>query len=92
MPQPYPQHICDRARRLAEVHPSHVVSELTGVSQSVLYRMKRRNWKAPRTTHPLRQRPTDYAIRRKYMTIDEAAAHYKTSTRAIVRWDREMRA
>ncbi len=93
MPQPYPQHICDRARRLAEVHGKlSVVSEITGIPASSLWFMRRRGWTAAATTRPFRAMPTDYAIQRPRLGFRGSRKHYKTGSYCIRRWDEELRA
>lgn len=86
------QALCDRARRLYEVHPERVVIELTGICSASLSRIRRRGWQAFPKGFKQRPRPNDFAIQNRYMTGFELAAHYRTSNAIIARWRRELRA
>lgn len=83
--------LCDRARRLYQVHPESVVIELTGISSASLSRLRRRNWKPLEPGFKQRPRPSDFAIQNRHMTGHELAAHYRTSNAIIARWRRELR-
>jgi hypothetical protein len=82
--------MCDRARRLAEVHRLSVVSRITGIPQPTLWFMRKRGWIASGTTRPFRRMPTDYAIQSAHMGFTELRSYYKTGSCCIRRWDREL--
>ncbi|HYI43684.1 MAG TPA: hypothetical protein VD768_08700 [Sphingomicrobium sp.] len=86
-----PQETIDRVRRLLQVHPQGVVAEICGVSIVSIYRASRRGWRAGRAGHPVRPMPSDFAIQVRHLSNVELVAHYRTSTRAIARWRRELR-
>lgn len=86
-----PPAVCARAKLLSSVHPERTVSELTGVSRSTIYHLKKRGWRAVPTTCRQRQRPTDFAIQVRYMNRAELVAHYHTSNSIVARWGRELR-
>lgn len=91
MPRPLSQPVCDRARRLAEVHRLSVVSRITGVPAPTLWSLRKRGWKASPTTRPFRSMPTDYAIQRPRLGFRGSREHYKTGSCCIRRWDRQLR-
>lgn len=91
MPRPHSQAMCDRARRLADVHRLSVVSRITGVPAPTLWSLRKRGWKASDTTHPFRRMPTDYAIQRPRLGFRGSREHYKTGSYCISRWDRQLR-
>jgi len=88
---PIPQSVCDRARRLAEVHGQHTVAQIIGTSPSVVWQMARRGWKAATPGHPIRPMPSDFPIQVNHMGYTELCAHYRTGTSVIRRWKRELR-
>ena len=88
--RPLPPELCERARRLAQVHCECVVTELTGLGPASLHRLKKRGWKAFPKGFNQRPRPTDFAIQCRHMTVLELAAHYRTSNSIIARWKREI--
>jgi hypothetical protein len=91
MPRPHSQAMCDRARRLSEVHGKlSIVSRITGIPAPSLRSMRERGWKAPKTTRPFRPMPTDYAIQRTRLGFRGSREHYKTWSYCIQRWDREL--
>jgi hypothetical protein len=86
----YPQAVHDRARSLTETHGLCVAAEILGIHRCALWRMKSRDWKPGRPGRQ-RSRPTDFAIQHKHMTHEELRAHYKTSSKCVTRWRRELR-
>lgn len=84
-----PQYVVDRAKLLSTVHPSRTVSDLTGLSCSTLWHLRRRGWKAaPSRNRPM---PSDFQIQARHMTRNEMARHYRASNTAVSRWLRELR-
>ena len=86
-----PQHVVDRARRLADVHPLQTVAELIGVRPSQVTRMKRRGWIAPPDGRPSRPMPTDFAIQSTHMSQNDLVRHYRAGISTVQRWKRELR-
>lgn len=80
------QALCDRLRRLCEVHPRKVAAEIVGVSADFVTRCARRGWKAGQPGPKRRERPGDFAIQADRMTIAELERHYRTSQANIYRW------
>ncbi len=85
-----PQHVHDRARRLAEIHPMKVVAELVGVRPSQLSKMKKRGWAAVPEGVSARQMPTDFAIQSRHMSNRALALHYRTGLAVVRRWFSEL--
>lgn len=85
-----PQSAYDRVRTLVGCHPYETVVAITGYSKSTIWKMKRRGWQAQGNGYRNRPRPTDFAIQSKHLSTQALAAHYKTSTRSVTRWKREL--
>ena len=81
-----PQHVHDRARRLAEVYPMKVVAELVGVRPGQLSRMKKRGWAAVPEGVPQRPMPADFPIQSRHMSNRDLARHYRTGLAVVRRW------
>lgn len=81
-----PQHVHDRARLLATVHPLQTVAELIGVKPSQITKMKQRGWIAPPDGRPERPMPSDFAIVSRHMTTRELQTHYRAGFPSIQRW------
>lgn len=81
-----PQHVHDRARRLAEVHPMKTVAAMIGVRPSQLSKMKRRGWRAVPEGVPQRPMPSDFAIQSRHMSNRDLARHYRTGLAVVRRW------
>ena len=86
-----PQHVVDRARRLADVHPLQTVAELIGVRLAQISRMKKRGWVAPPDGRPTRPMPADFAIQSGNMSQRELMRHYGARITTVRRWSRELR-
>lgn len=85
------QVVCDRAELLARVHDQRTVAALVGIAESTLWHLRKRGWKATKVGGKLRPRPNDFAILQRRMTAEELRIHYRTSSRAVARWRRELR-
>lgn len=82
---------CRRAELLCRSHPQHTVAEVLGIAKSTLWHLKSRGWRPIDKRKQFRPMPADFAIQCRYMTSGELRVHYRTSTRAIARWKRELR-
>lgn len=91
MYRPVTQALCDRAELLSRAHSQLAVSEITGIAPSTLWALERRGWKAVKAGGRVRTMPSDFAIQSHHMTADELRNHYRTSSRAVARWRRELR-
>lgn len=80
------QSLCDRARRLAMVHPLGTVAELLGLRGSQISIMRKRGWQAADHRMMVRPVPTDFAIQSERMTSTELCRHYRCGARVLVRW------
>lgn len=80
------QALCDRARRLAAVHPLVTVAELLGLHAAQVGRMRRRGWRAADHRSLRRPMPTDFALTSERMTFSELCRHYGCGTPALKRW------
>jgi len=85
-----PQHVHDRARKLAEVHPMKVVAEIIGVRPGQLSRMKKRGWIARADGSALRPMPADFPIQSRHMSHRELSVHYRTGMAVVRRWFSEL--
>lgn len=85
-----PQHVHDRARRLAAIHPMKTVAELVGVRPSQLSKMKKRGWVAVPEGVPPRLMPSDFAIQSRHMSHRALSQHYRTGMAVIRRWFSEL--
>jgi hypothetical protein len=85
------QAVCDRAELLARAHDLRTVCKIVGIAESTIWHLKKRGWKPTKVGGRLRARPNDFAIQQRHMTAEQLRIHYRTSSRAVARWRRELR-
>lgn len=88
--KPTPHDVCDRVRRLCEVHSTRTVSEIVGIDRNTILGMKRRGWKAGRGGRHPRKMPTDFPIMANRMTKKELQKHYKAGQRTVSKWAEQI--
>jgi len=84
-----PQSVCTRIRILLQDHDQKTVSEMTGIAQSEISKIKARGFREAVIKAP-RPMPDSFPTLVKRMSAGELVQHYKTSPRCVARWRREL--
>lgn len=84
------QAFCDRARRLAAVHPLQDVAAILRVNPSQITRIKKRGWRAATHDRLRRARPNDFQVRQAELSFTELVAHYRCGNVTLMRWFAEL--
>jgi len=92
MAEPLSQEVCDRIKRLREVHPQRAVAEIVGCAVETVRKIEQRGFKAGGGNRaralPL---PQDYVIQAAVLTFDGLCAHYHVCTATVSRWNKLIR-
>lgn len=80
------QALCDRAERLARVHPLGDVAAILGLHPSQISRIRKRGWRAVPLGRLVRRRPGDLSIQQADMTFAELTEHYQCGNSTMLKW------
>ena len=84
-----PQSVCTRIKVLLLDHDQKTVSEMTGIAQSEISKIKARGFREA-TIKRCRPMPESFPVMAKRLTFHELMRHYRAGSRAIVRWKKEL--
>lgn len=84
-----PQSVCTRIKVLLLDHDQKTVSEMTGIAQSEISKIKSRGFREA-VIKRKRPMPESFPVMAKRLTFHELQTHYRAGARAIVRWKGEL--